>query len=50
MTKLYRITIKWIWDTFALILSAKDEDEAVVKAKEHIKKGRIINVERIEGK
>ena len=50
MTSIYRITVRYLWETYAIILSAKDEDEAVVKAKEHIKKGRITNVERIEGK
>ena len=50
MTNLYRITIRWMWETFILILSATDEDEAIAKAKEHIKKGRIINVERVERK
>jgi len=48
MTNLYRITIRWQWETFILILSAKGEYEAITKAKEHIKKGRIINVERLE--
>ena len=48
MTKLYRITVRYLWETYAIILSARDEDEAVGKAKEHIKKGRITNVERLE--
>ena len=47
MTKLYRITVRYLWETYAIILSAKDDNQALRKAYERMKVGKIVNVEVI---
>lgn len=49
MINLYRISFRWLWKNYCLLLSARSEDDAIGQFKE-VARGKILNVERIERK